>query len=88
MHAAHDPGARAPRDCGPAFGRRRDRASPGSALRSASRRGPPCGTMAAMANSRAWRDEPPPDPDQLVLRGILGDARLDPADLRQGGCSC
>jgi hypothetical protein len=39
--------------------------------------------MAGMAKTRAQRDEPPPDPDQLVLRGILGDTGLDPADLRQ-----
>lgn len=51
-------------------------------MRSASRGGPPCGTMAGMAKRRARRDEPPPDPDQLVLRGIPGDTGLDPADLR------
>jgi len=52
-------------------------------MQSASRGGPPCGTMAGMAKRRARRDEPPPDPDQLVLRGILDDPGLDPADLRQ-----
>src|ERR1700678_1245535 len=36
-----------------------------------------------MVKIRALRDEPPPGPDQLVFRGILGDAGLDPADLRQ-----
>lgn len=36
-----------------------------------------------MAKTRARRDEPPPDPDRLVLRGILGNTGLDPADLRQ-----
>jgi hypothetical protein len=36
-----------------------------------------------MAKTRAHRDEPPPGPDQLVLRGVLGDTGLDPADLRQ-----
>jgi hypothetical protein len=39
--------------------------------------------MAGMAKRRAQRDEPPPDPDKLVLRGILGDTGLDLADLRQ-----
>ena len=37
-----------------------------------------------MVKTRAVRDEPPPGPDQLVFRGILGDTGLDPADLRQG----
>ena len=36
-----------------------------------------------MVKTRALRDEPPPGPDQLVFRGILGDTGLDPADLRQ-----
>ncbi len=36
-----------------------------------------------MAKARARRDEPPAGPDQLVLRGVLGDTGLDPADLRQ-----
>jgi len=36
-----------------------------------------------MARTRVRRDEPPPRPDQLVLRGILGETGLDPADLRQ-----
>jgi hypothetical protein len=36
-----------------------------------------------MTRTRARRDEPPPGADQLVLRGILGDSGLDPADLRQ-----
>jgi hypothetical protein len=40
-----------------------------------------------MARTRARRDEPPPRPDQLVLRGILGETGLDPADLRQAACS-
>jgi hypothetical protein len=36
-----------------------------------------------MAKTRARRDEPPPGPDQLVLRGVLGDTGLDQGDLRQ-----
>ena len=36
-----------------------------------------------MVKTRARRDDPAPEPGQLVLRGILGDAGLDPADLRQ-----
>jgi hypothetical protein len=36
-----------------------------------------------MVKTRARRDEPAPGPGQLVLRGILSDAGLDPADLRQ-----
>ena len=36
-----------------------------------------------MVKTRALRDEPPPGPDHLVFRGILGDTGLDPADLRQ-----
>jgi hypothetical protein len=39
--------------------------------------------MAGMAKTRARRDEQPPDQDQLVLRGILGDTGLDRADLRR-----
>jgi hypothetical protein len=58
-------------------------ASPESAMLFASRGCPPCGTMAAMTKTRARRDEPPPDPDQLVLRGVLGGTGLDQADLRQ-----
>jgi integrase len=38
--------------------------------------------LTRMAKTRALRDEPP-GPDQPVLRGILGDTGLDPADLRQ-----
>lgn len=36
-----------------------------------------------MVKTRARRDEPPPGPGQLVLRGILADAGLDVGDLRQ-----
>jgi len=36
-----------------------------------------------MVRTRALRDEPPPGSAELVFRGILGDAGLDPADLRQ-----
>jgi hypothetical protein len=36
-----------------------------------------------MVKTRARRDEPAPGPGQLVLRGILGDAGLELADLRQ-----
>jgi hypothetical protein len=39
--------------------------------------------MAKMTKTRARRDEPPPGPDQLVLRGVLGDTGLDPSDLRR-----
>lgn len=39
--------------------------------------------MAGMVKRRARRDEPPPEPGQLVLRGILGTTGLDLADLRQ-----
>jgi hypothetical protein len=35
-----------------------------------------------MVRTRTQRDEPPPGPTELVFRGILGDAGLDPADLR------
>ena len=35
-----------------------------------------------MVRTRTQRDEPPPGPAELVFRGILGDAGLDPADLR------
>jgi len=35
-----------------------------------------------MAKDRARRDERAPEPDQLVVRGVLGDAGLDPEDLR------
>jgi hypothetical protein len=38
--------------------------------------------MALMAKDRARRDERAPQPDQLVVRGVLGDAGLDPEDLR------
>src|SRR5262249_23551099 len=36
-----------------------------------------------MVKTRARRDEPAPEPGQLVMRGILGDAGLDVGDLRQ-----
>jgi hypothetical protein len=36
-----------------------------------------------VARTRARRAEPPPESDQLVLRGVLGETGLDPADLRQ-----
>jgi hypothetical protein len=36
-----------------------------------------------MAKTRARRDELPPPPDQLVLRGVLAGTWLDSADLRQ-----
>jgi hypothetical protein len=36
-----------------------------------------------MARTRAFRDEPPPGPVELVFRGVLGDTGLDPGDLRQ-----
>jgi hypothetical protein len=36
-----------------------------------------------MVRTRALQGEPPPGPAELVFRGILGDAGLDPADLRQ-----
>jgi hypothetical protein len=36
-----------------------------------------------MAKTRVRRDEPPPGPDHLVLRGVLGDTGLDQGDLRQ-----
>lgn len=39
--------------------------------------------MIRVARTRARRAEPPPGPDQLVLRGILGETGLNPADLRQ-----
>ena len=49
-----------------------------------------CGEFAVWPgwpNRRAQRDEPSPDPDQLVLRGILGDTGLDLADLRRAAGS-
>jgi hypothetical protein len=39
--------------------------------------------LTKMVKTQALRDEPPPGPDQPVFRGILGDAGLVPADLRQ-----
>jgi hypothetical protein len=36
-----------------------------------------------MVKTRALRDEPPPGPDEPVLRGILSDTGVNPADLRQ-----
>ena len=36
-----------------------------------------------MVRTRAFRDEPPPGPVELVFRGVLGDTGLDPADLRE-----
>ncbi len=36
-----------------------------------------------MARTRAFRDEPPPGPAELVFRGVLSDTGLDPADLRE-----
>ena len=36
-----------------------------------------------MVKTRARRADPAPPPEQLVLRGILGDAGLDVGDLRQ-----
>jgi hypothetical protein len=41
------------------------------------------GTITHVARTRARRAEPAPRPDQLVLRGILGETGLDPADLRR-----
>src|SRR5438477_12861385 len=83
MHAGRDPGVRVPGACGPRSG--------------AGRPGQPqdqrCGPRAAEARHAArWPGWPRGAPGgtnrhririKLVLRGILGETGLDPADLRQ-----
>jgi hypothetical protein len=82
MQAGHGPKARAAVMAGSRFGAR----CPGQPRISDTvrvPRMPAMRTMAGMARTRARRDEQPPDQDQLVLRGILGDTGLDRADLRR-----